>query len=109
MTSQNKRSRYRTRGGVSSEKKTTSENNSGAKTTPKKKEFWYQLHDGSRGNGYTFEKITQTIILKIQTTFTGGRYIVNSLRARAKIGPAIPTRGTRTESDATLNQLNKRL
>ena len=94
-------------GGVSSGNKKTSQSNSGAKTIPKKKEFWYQLHDGSRGNGYTFEKITQTIISKIQTAFTGGQYIVNSLRAKAKIGPAIPTRGTSTIVDATLKAVEQ--
>ena len=92
---------------MSSGNKTTSQNNSGAKTVPKKKEFWYQLHNGSCGNGYTFEKIKQTIILKIQTTFTGSRYIVNSLRSRAKIGPDIPTRGTTTILDATLKSVEQ--
>ena len=57
MTSQNRRRQNRYKGGVSSGSKTTSQNNS-AKIIPKKKEFWYQLHDGSRGNGYTFENNT---------------------------------------------------
>ena len=107
MTSQNRRGRNRYKGGVSSGSKTTSQNNNSAKTIPKKKEFWYQLHDGSRGNGYTFEKITQAIILKIQTTFTGGRYIVNSLRAQIKDGPAVPTRGTSVKTDAALKAIEQ--
>ena len=83
MTSQNRRGQNRNNGGVSNTNKTTSQNSGGAKSTiPKEKEFRYHLHDGSRDNGYTFKKITQAIILKIQTTFNGGRYIVTLLRSR---------------------------
>ena len=91
MTSQYRGSR-RKKGGVSTTKTTSQNRSSGTAAIAKKKEFRYQLHDsGSRGNGYTFEKITQAIILKIQTTFNGGRYIVTSLRSRVKQGPPMPT------------------
>ena len=92
MTSQYRRGRSK-KGCVSTNKTTSQNRSSGTTAIAKKKEFRYQLHDSSRGNGYTFEKITQAIILKIQTTFNGGHYIVTSLRSRVKKGPPMPTRG----------------
>ena len=108
MTSQNRRGQNNINNGGGSKNKTTSQNNnSGSQTTPKKVEFRYQVHDGSRRGGYTFKKITQAVILKIKTTFQGGRYIVNSLRARRKLGPATPTRGTSVITDVALKAIEQ--
>ena len=72
MTSQNRRSRNNINNGGGSKNKTTSQNNnSGSRKCPKQMEFSNQLHDGNRRGGYTFEKITQEVLLKIQTTFQG--------------------------------------
>ena len=49
----------------------------------KKNEFKFQLHDTSRKGGYTYKKIFDAIVLKIQTTFDGGRYVIKSLRGKA--------------------------
>ena len=65
----------------------------------KRNEFKFQLHDTSRKGGYTFKKIFNAIILKIQTTFDGGRYIVKSLRGKAKEGPPVPARGQSQKTD----------
>ena len=51
------------------------------------------------------EKITQAVILKIQTTFQGGKYVLNSLRVRRKLGPATPTRGTSVITDEALKAI----
>ena len=104
MTSQYRGSRKKKGGGSTT--KTTSQNRSSSTTVAKKKEFKFQLHDG-RGSGYTFKKITQSIILKIQTTFNGGRYIVTSLRSRVKAGPPMPTRGVSALVNADLKAVEQ--
>ena len=45
-------------------------------------DFKFQLHDSSNKKTYTFEKIREAIILKIQTTYQSGRYVVSLLRNR---------------------------
>ena len=42
-------------------------------------EFRFQLQDSTNKKTYTFEKIRDAIILRIQTSFQSGRYIVTSL------------------------------
>ena len=53
---------------------------------PFKKEFKFFGHDSGRKNGYTYEKIEEAIITKIQATFEGNTvpFIVRSLRDRTK-------------------------
>ena len=106
MTSQYRRGRSK-KGGVSTSKTTSQNRSSGTTAIAKKKEFRYQLQDSSQGNGYTFEKITQAIILKIQTTFNGGRDIVTSLRSRVKQGPPMPTRGVSVLGNADLKSIEQ--
>ena len=53
---------------------------------PFKKEFKFFGHDSGRKNGYTYEKIEETIITKIQATFEGNTvpFVVRSLRDTSK-------------------------
>ena len=57
------------------------------------------MHDTTRKGGYTYKKIFDAIILKIQTTFDGGRYIVKLLRSKIKDGPPQPIRGLSQKTD----------
>ena len=63
-------------------------------------EFRFQLQDSTNKKTYTFEKIRDAIILRIQTQFQSGRYIVTSLRDGVKKGPPMPTRETSNKADA---------
>ena len=65
----------------------------------KTNEFKFQLHDGGSRRTYTFEKIKEAMILKIQTDFTSARYVVSSLRKKVKEGPPTPVRETSTKTD----------
>ena len=60
-------------------------------------EFKFQPHDALKKNGYTFEKIQEAAILKLQTTLVNGRYVVKSLRDRVKKGPPEPVLQTSTK------------
>ena len=75
----------------------------------KRTEFKFQLHDPSRKGGYTYERLHEAIVIKIQKEFTSGRHIVQSLRNRVKAGPAIPTRDVSTLADAEQKEFSKRL
>ena len=59
-------------------------------------EFKFQPHDNAKKNGYTFEKMQEAAILKLQTSLENGRYVVKSLRDRFKKGPDTPTPQTST-------------
>ena len=99
--SRNRRGRNRNNG--SNNNKPTSGGQSSGKSAgyQKKTEFKFQLHDSSRKGGYTYKKIFDAIILKIQTTFEGGRYVVTSLRGKVKGGPPAPVRGISQKVDLT--------
>ena len=85
-------------------------NSSGNKRNPqqqKRTEFKFQLHDPSRKGGYTYERLHEAIVIKIQKEFTSGRHIVQSLRNGAKAGPAIPTRDVSTLADAEQKRIQQ--
>ena len=73
----------------------------------KRTEFKFQLHDPSRKGGYTYERLHEAIVIKIQKEFTSGRHIVQSLRNKAKAGPAIPTRDVSTLTDADQKRIQQ--
>ena len=60
-------------------------------------EFRFQPHDTLKKNGYTFEKIQEAAILKLQTNLVNGRHVVKSLRDRVKKGPPEPVLQTSTK------------
>ena len=112
MTGQRRRNRTRNassgqkstnQGGGSSNSSKGKGNQGGKKNFQQKRaEFKFQLHDPTRKGGYTFEKIRDAIILKIQKEFQASRYIVSSLRNKVKQGPAMPDRTISTNADANL-------
>ena len=65
----------------------------------KNNEFKFQLHDGGGKKAYTFEKLREAVILKIQTDFQAARYVVSSLRKKIKEGPPVPERETSSKTD----------
>ena len=97
----NRRGRNRNNQNSQNNNKSTSGNQGSGKSAgfQKKNEFKFQLHDTSRKGGYTYKKIFDAIVLKIQTTFDGGRFVVKSLRGKAKEGPILPTRGQSNKTD----------
>ena len=74
-------------------------NSSGKAKFNKVAEFKFQLQDSGNRKAYTFEKIKEAVILKIQTDFQAGRYVVSSLRSKAKSGPPTPTRETSSKAN----------
>ena len=78
----------------------TGKSNGKSRYNNKTTEFKFQLHVGGNNKSYTFEKIRDAVILKIQTDFQSARYVVTSLRKRTKQGPPTPTRETSSKSDA---------
>ena len=68
----------------------------GANKNKKYAEFKFQPHDTAKKNGYTFDKIKEAAILKLQTALENGCYVVKSLRDRVKKGPDTPTLQTST-------------
>ena len=90
----NKRNSYR--GG--SQKNNTNNGNSNSKKyngrrnfrNNNKPEFKFQLHDSLRKGSYTCKKLTEAIVTKIQKEFDGGRWLVKSIREKAKSGPPEP-------------------
>ena len=102
MTSRNNNRNRWGRNRHSSNNKPTSNGNQGSGKNAgyqKKNEFKFQLHDATRKGGYTYKKIYDAIILKIQTTFDGRRYVVKSLRSKTKDGPPQPVRGLSQKTD----------
>ena len=102
MTTRNNNRNRRGRNRNSNNNKPTSNGNQGSGKNPayqKKAEFKFQMHDTTRKGGYTYKKIFDAIILKIQTTFDGGRYIVKLLRSKIKDGPPQPIRGLSQKTD----------
>ena len=67
-------------------------------------EFKFQPHDTATKNGYTFEKIQESAIFKLQTNLEYGRYVVKSLRDRVKQGPADPQLETSTAGAGPTDQ-----
>ena len=49
---------------------------------------------------YTYDKIFEAIVLKIQKDVENSWYLVNSLRNRVKKGPDSPTTETSSKTDA---------
>ena len=82
-------------------KRNNSTNNSNGKARFNNKvaEFKFQLQDSGNKKAYTFEKIKEAVILKIQTDFQAGRYVVSSLRSKVKSGPPTPTRETSSKTN----------
>ena len=79
---------------------TSGRNNNRNNRSNKSNEFKFQLHDGSSKRAYTYEKIKEAMILKIQTDFTSARYVVSSLRKKVKDGPPVPVRELSSKTDA---------
>ena len=65
----------------------------------KTNDFKFQLHEGGGKKAYTFEKLREAVILRIQTDFQAARYVVSSLRKGIKEGPPAPERETSTKTD----------
>ena len=61
-------------------------NSNSGRSNNKTNEFKFQLHDGGNRKAYTYEKIREAVILKIQTDFNSARYVVTSLWKRNKQG-----------------------
>ena len=78
---------------------TSGRNNNRNNKSNKSNEFKFQLHDGSSKRAYTYEKIKEAMILKIQTDFTSARYVVSSLRKKVKDGPPVPVRELSSKTD----------
>ena len=82
--------RQRTSRASGKENKSQSQNNKKAQSSGGKKFFKRELkffgHEHNKKNGYTYEKIEEAIIMKIQSTFEGNTvpYIISSLRNKAK-------------------------
>ena len=97
----NRRGRNRNNQNSQNNNKSTSGNQGSGKSAgfQKRNEFKFQLHDTSRKGGYTYKKIFDAIVLKIQTSFDGGRFVVKSLRGKVKEGPVLPTRGQSNKTD----------
>ena len=75
----NRRYRNRSGNGQKSSGKSTKSNNAKkcSNITSKKIEFKFQLQDGSRKGGYTYEKILQAIILKYRPCFRVVNYLLS--------------------------------
>ena len=95
MTYQRNRNKNRSKSGMTqnngnqNRKKTgnSGKTNRNNKYGSKNNEFKFQLHDGGSKKAYTFEKLKEAVILKIQTDFQAARYVVTSLRKMNKEGP----------------------
>ena len=76
----------RAQGGKENNANTRNTQSGSTSSKPFKKEFKFFGHDSGRKNGYTYEKIEEAIITKIQATFEGNTvpFIVRSLRDRSK-------------------------
>ena len=76
----------RNQGGKENNANTRNTQSGSTSKKPFKKEFKFFGHDSGRKNGYTYEKIEEAIITKIQATFEGNTipFIVRSLRDRSK-------------------------
>ena len=86
---------------------TSGGNNYRNNKTNKNNEFKFQLHDGSNKRTYTYEKIKEAMILKIQTDFTSSRYVVSSLRNKIKEGPPIPVREISRNPDEEMRSIEQ--
>ena len=83
----------------SSKRNNNTTNSNGKARFNKVSEFKFQLQDSGNKKAYTFEKIKEAVILKIQTDFQAGRYVVSSLRSKVKSGPPTPTRETSSKAN----------
>ena len=82
----------KSRGNATTNQRSGKNNQKKVQTTgTRKAEFKFQLHDPQRRGTYTYDRILEAIILKIQKEFDSSRHIVNSLRSRKKSGPQEPT------------------
>ena len=76
----NRRYQSRRRRGASSssgnsENKTTNQNGGGRRNNRSKADFRFQLHDPQQKGTYTFERIHEAIVLKVQKEFKESRLI----------------------------------
>ena len=89
--------------------KRSSQGSGNSNRNKKYADFKFQPHDTLKKNGYTFEKIQEAAILKLQTTLVNGRHVVKSLRDRVKKGPPQPVLqiSTAGADDSNLLRVNK--
>ena len=73
--------------------------NSGNKRFYKKAELKFQLHDSARKGVYSYHQIHDAIIIKVQTTLYGGRFVFKSLMDTVKSGSEVPVRGQSQKVD----------
>ena len=87
-------------------KNTRKTQSGGSSRKPFKREFKFFGHDSGRKNGYTYEKIEESIITKIQDTFEGNTvpYVVRCLRDKTKHAFPEPELVISTSTDADVKE-----